>query len=317
MSAVLEAGQRVLRLEASGIAKAARALGPNFTAAVEILRSATGRIIVSGVGKSGLVAGKIAATLTSTGSPAVFLHPTDCLHGDLGIVGTGDAALLLSKSGETDELFGLLAFLERKAVPVVAITGGLESTLARAARVVLDGGVDEEACPHDLAPTTSTTVAVALGDALAVALLELKGFSREAFASLHPGGQLGRRLLLKVDDVMVPAGKTLGPTDAMHRAVDHLAHQRGIALVVDHGRLAGILTAGDLSRIAGQHADYWTIEVREVMTTSPKTITRGELAATAAGVMERSGIMALPVVDAAGALHGVVHLHDLMRARAV
>ncbi len=317
MSAVLEAGQRVLRLEASGITRAAQALGPNFPAAVEVLRNATGRIIVSGVGKSGLVAGKIAATLTSTGSPAVFLHPTDCLHGDLGIIGQGDAAILLSKSGETDELFGLLAFLERKAVPVVAITGGLQSTLARAAQVVLDGGVDEEACPHDLAPTTSTTVAVALGDALAVALLELKGFSREAFASLHPGGQLGRRLLLKVEDVMVPAGKTLGPTDSMHRAVDHLAHQRGIALVVDHGRLEGILTAGDLSRIADRQVGYLEIEVRHVMTTTPKTVARRELAATAAGVMERFGIMALPVVDDAGTLHGVVHLHDLMRARAV
>lgn len=317
MSTALDAGQRVLRLEAAGIDRAARALGTNFAAAVDLLRTATGRIIVSGVGKSGLVAGKIAATLTSTGSPAMFLHPTDCLHGDLGIIGPGDAAILLSKSGETDELFGLLAFLERKDVPVVAITGGLHSTLARAARVVLDGGVEEEACPHDLAPTTSTTVAIALGDALAVALLELKGFSREAFASLHPGGHLGRRLLLKVEDVMVPAGKTLGPADPMHRAVEHLAHQRGIALVVDRDRLLGIVTAGDLSRIAERQAEYWDVEVSQVMTRTPKTVARGELAAAAAGVMERFGIMALPVVDGAGALQGVVHLHDLMRARAV
>ena len=317
MSGVLEAGQRVLRLEASGITRAASRLGPGFAAAVEILREASGRIIVSGVGKSGLVARKIAATLTSTGSPAGFVHPTDSLHGDLGIVGPGDAAVLLSKSGETEELFGLLAVLERQAVPIVAITGGLRSTLARAARVVLDGAVDEEACPHDLAPTTSTTVALALGDALAVALLEQKGFSREAFAGLHPGGQLGRRLLLKVHDVMLPPGQTLMPTDRMRSAVEHLAHQRGIALVVDQGRLRGIVTAGDLSRIAEQNPQYWELEVRHVMTQTPKTIRHDELAAAAVGVMERSGIMALPVTDDAGSLRGIVHLHDLMRAGAV
>ncbi len=317
MTGVLEAGLRVLRMEASGIARAARALGPDFAAAVEILREASGRIIVSGVGKSGLVARKIAATLTSTGSPAGFLHPTDSLHGDLGIVGPGDAAILLSKSGETEELFTLLVVLERQAVPIIAITGGLRSTVARAARVVLDGGVEEEACPHDLAPTTSTTVALALGDALAVALLEQKGFSREAFARLHPGGQLGRRLLLTVRDVMLPPGQTLAPTDRMRRAVEHLAHQRGIALVVDQGRLRGIVTAGDLSRIAARNPQYWELEVSQVMTQTPKTIARDELAAAAVGVMERSGIMALPVTDLAGNLCGIVHLHDLMRAGAV
>ena len=317
MNGVLEAGQRVLRLEASAITRATLALGPDFGTAVEIIRGAGGRIIVSGVGKSGLVARKIAATLTSTGSPAVFLHPIDSLHGDLGIVGQGDAAILLSKSGETEELFGLLAILERKDVPIVAITGGLRSTLARAARAVLDAGVDEEACPHDLAPTTSTTVALALGDALAVAVLEQKGFSREAFASLHPGGQLGRRLLLKVQDVMLPPGQTLAPADRMRRAVEQLAHQRGIALVVEDGRLLGIVTAGDLSRIAERSPVYWDLEVNQVMTTTPKTISRDELAAAAVGVMERFGIMALPVTDQAGSLCGVVHLHDLMRAGAV
>ena len=316
MNGVLGAGQRVLRLEASAITRAARALGPDFTSAVELLRSAAGRIIVSGIGKSGLVARKIAATLTSTGSPAGFLHPTDSLHGDLGIVGGGDAAILLSKSGETEELFGLIEVLGRKAVPIVAITGGLQSTLARAARVVLDATVEEEACPHDLAPTTSTTVALALGDALAVALLEQKGFSRESFARFHPGGQLGRRLLLKVQDVMLPPGKTLVPADPMRRAVEHLAHQRGIALVVDAGRLEGIITAGDLSRIAEGSPEYWEIEVKQVMTQTPKTVSRDELAASAVGLMERFGIMALPVTDHTGTLCGVVHLHDLMRAGA-
>ena len=317
MNRILDAGRRVLRLEAAALARATGALGPDFTTAVELLRAASGRIILSGVGKSGLVARKIAATLTSTGSPAGFLHPTDSLHGDLGIVGQGDAAILLSKSGETDELFGLLEILERKAVPIIAITGGLRSPLARAAQAVLDAGVDEEACPHDLAPTTSTTVALALGDALAVALLEQKGFSRDAFASLHPGGRLGRRLLLTVEDVMLPPGQTLAPTDRMRQAVEHLAHQRGIALVVEAGRVLGIVTAGDLSRIAERHPQYWELEVGQVMTATPKTIARDELAAAAVGVMERFGIVALPVTDQALTLCGVVHLHDLMRAGAV
>lgn len=317
MTTVLEAGRRVLRLEAAAVARAGQALGADFAAGVALLRAATGRIIVSGVGKSGLVARKIAATLTSTGSPAAFLHPTDSLHGDLGIIGPGDAAILLSKSGETEELFGLLDLLARKAVPILAISGGLQSTLARAARVVLDAGVDEEACPHDLAPTTSTTVALALGDALAVALLEEKGFSREAFAGLHPGGQLGRRLLLKVRHVMQPPGKTLEPADPMREAVEHLAHQRGIALVVSQGRLRGVITAGDLSRIAERTPEYWNLEVCQVMTETPKTIGADDSAAGATGLMERFGIMALPVTDDAGTLCGVVHLHDLMRAGAV
>ncbi len=317
MTSVLEAGRRVLRLEATAVARAGQMLGTGFTTGVELLQATTGRIIVSGVGKSGLVARKIAATLTSTGSSAAFLHPTDSLHGDLGIVGPGDAAILLSKSGETEELFGLLDMLGRKAVPILAITGGLQSTLARAARVVLDAGVDEEACPHDLAPTTSTTVALALGDALAVALLEQKGFSREAFACLHPGGQLGRRLLLRVHHVMQPPGMTLEPADPMRQAIEHLAHQRGIALVVSQGRLQGVITAGDLSRIAERNPEYWDLEVRQVMTDAPKTVGAEEPAITATGLMERFGIMALPVTDEAGSLCGVVHLHDLMRAGAV
>ncbi len=317
MTSVLEAGRRVLRLEAAAVARAGDALGTGFRDGVELLRAASGRIIVSGIGKSGLVARKIAATLTSTGSPAAFLHPTDSLHGDLGIIGPGDAAILLSKSGETEELFGLLDLLGRKTVPIVAITGGLQSTLARAARVVLDAGVDEEACPHDLAPTTSTTVALALGDALAVALLEQKGFSREAFAGLHPGGQLGRRLRLKVHHVMQPLGQTLDPADPMRQAVEHLAHQRGMALVVSQGRLQGVITAGDLSRIAERNQHYWDLEVGQVMTSAPKTVGAEDPAAIATGLMERFGIMALPVTDDAGTLCGVVHLHDLMRAGAV
>lgn len=310
-------GRRVLLLEADAVRRVAERLDQRFAAAVAVLLATQGRVVVSGVGKSGLVGRKIAATLTSTGTPAHYLHPTDSLHGDLGIIGSGDAAILLSKSGETEELFGLLEVLERRAVPIVAITGGMQSTLARAATVVLDAGVSEEACPHDLAPTASTTVALALGDALAVTLLEAKGFSRDAFASLHPGGRLGRKLLLRVADVMSPAGDSLQPTDRMGRAAELLAHQRGIAAVVREGRLVGVLTAGDLSRLAGSDERYWEREVGLVMTTEPKTTTAQELGAAAVGIMERHGIMALPVVDETGGLAGMVHLHDLMRAGAV
>ncbi|MGE0442966.1 MAG: SIS domain-containing protein [Gemmatimonadales bacterium] len=317
MTGPLEAGRRVLALEAAAVARAADRLDDRFAAAVDLLGAAGGRLIVAGVGKSGLVARKIAATLTSTGTAASFLHPVDSLHGDLGIVGAGDVAVLLSKSGETEELLPLIEILRRKAVPIVAITGGAESTLARAATVVLDGSVTEEACPHDLAPTASTTVALALGDALAVALLERNGFTREAFASFHPGGRLGRRLLLRVGDVMVPVGRTLGTEDRMARAVELLAHQRGIAIVAEAGVLRGVVTAGDLSRLAEREAAYLDLPVARVMTTAPKTAAAEELAATAVGVMERHGIMVLPVVGSDGRLVGVVHLHDLLRAGAV
>jgi arabinose-5-phosphate isomerase len=311
------AGRRVLELEALALNRVAERLGPEFDRAAELIDRSSGRVIVSGVGKSGLVARKIAATFTSTGTLATFLHPVDSLHGDLGLVGSEDVAIVLSKSGETEELFGLVALLERKAVPIVAITGGLESTLARAAAVVLDGGVAEEACPHDLAPTASTTAALALGDALAVAVLEAKGFSREDFASLHPGGRLGRKLLLRVRDVMLPVGSALGPTDTMRTAVERLAHERGIALIVREGKLLGVVTAGDLSRLAERQRDYLELEVEQVMTKTPKTIGSDELAAAAVGLMERHGIMVLPVVDPANQLTGVVHLHDLLRAGAV
>ena len=232
---LIAAGRRVLRLEAEAIASAEKALGSGFARAVELLRECTGRVIVTGVGKSGLIARKIAATLTSTGTPATWLHPVDSLHGDLGLIGPRDVAIVLSKSGETEELVALLGELARLQTPIIALTGGLDSTLARAAAVVLDAGVGEEACPHDLAPTASTTVALALGDALAVALLEEKGFARDDFARLHPGGRLGRKLLLRVSDVMQAPGALLAPTATMRDAVVELAHRRGLAMVGSGG----------------------------------------------------------------------------------
>ena len=274
---------------------------------------------MSGVGKSGLIARKIAATFTSTGTPASFLHPVDSLHGDLGIVGREDAAILLSKSGESGELFGLVEQLKRLGVPIVAVTGAPDSSLGRAATVVLDAGDAEEACAETLAPTTSTTVALALGDALAVTLLEVKGFRREDFAALHPGGALGRRLLLRVADVMltqdVPA---LGPERPMRECVVLLAEKRGtVAVVNGTGELAGVVTAGDLTRLMERTDRFLDIPVRDVMTRSPRTTTPDTLASAAVALMERHGIMALPVLDGGRKVVGIVHLHDLMRAGAV
>ena len=314
---LVASGRRVLRLEADALAATEASIDERFAQAVELLKACTGRVIVSGVGKSGLIARKIAATLTSTGTPAGFLHPVDSLHGDLGQVGPKDVAVVLSKSGETEELVGLLTALTRMAVPIIALTGAPDSTLGRAATVVLDAGVAEEACPHDLAPTSSTTVALALGDALAVTLLEEKGFRREDFAALHPGGRLGRRLLLRVRDVMLAPGGMLLPSATMREAVVALAHHRGLAMVCDRDRLRGVLTAGDLSRVAERQGDYWTLQVDQVMTREPKTCHADDVAAGTVGVMERHGIMAVPVIEDGDRVVGVVHLHDLRRAGAV
>ena len=310
-------GRRVLELEAAAVATAAGRLDERFARAVRLLADASGRVIVSGVGKSGLIARKLAATLTSTGTAATYLHPVDSLHGDLGLVGRSDVAIVLSKSGESEELFGLVGSLHRMGVPIIAITGAPASSLARAAAVALDGAVAEEACPHDLAPTSSTTVALALGDALAVALLAVKGFRREDFAALHPGGSLGRKLLLRVRDVMVRPGRLLDPDATMRQAVVSLAHDRGLAMVVEGGRLAGVLTTGDLTRLAEQDPGFLDRPVGGVMTRTPHTAAPEELAAAAVGTMERHGVIALPVVDGDGTVVGAAHLHDLMRAGAV
>lgn len=316
MTSALDAGRRTMRLEAESVAAAAARLDARFERAVELL-AAGGRVIVSGIGKSGVIAQKIAATLTSTGTAATYLHPIESLHGDLGLVDADSVAIVLSKSGETEELVGLLAELARRAVPLIAIVGAVDSTLGRAATVALDGAVAEEACPHDLAPTTSTTVALALGDALAVALLERKGFRREDFAALHPGGRLGRRLLVRVRDVMVPAEWQLPTSAPMRDVVVALAKGRGLALIVDGGTLVGVVSAGDLTRLAERTTDFLMLPASEVMTRGPRTARADELAASVVGVMERHGIVAAPVLDADDRIVGVVHLHDLLRAGVV
>ena len=313
-----ERGRRVLALEAEAIRRVAGQLGPAFATAVRLLAGAKGRLIVSGLGKSGLIGRKIAATLTSTGSPASFLHPVDSLHGDLGLVSRDDVAILLSKSGASDELFGLVGQLKRFGVPIIALTGNPDSPLARQADVALDASVSEEACPETLAPTASTTAALALGDALAVTLLEVKGFRREQFAALHPGGVLGKNLLLRVEDVMVAREiPTLGPERPMRECVVLLAEKRGTVAVVDGaGSLVGVVTAGDLTRLMERTDQFLGMPVREVMTKTPKTTTSDTLAGAAVRLMEQHGIMALPVLDGGRKVVGIVHLHDLMRAGA-
>jgi arabinose-5-phosphate isomerase len=317
---LIHLGQRVLRLEASEIAAAADRLDAAFASAVRMVAAAKGRVIVSGVGKSGLIARKIAATLTSTGTPASYLHPVDSLHGDLGIVGKDDVAIVLSNSGESEDLFALMGSLQRLSVPIIAITGALDSALGRLATVVLDGKVREEAGPGAVAPTTSTSVALAIGDALAIALLEEKGFHGEEFAKLfaqrHPKGSLGLRLLLRVRDVMLPPGRLLRSEAPMKDAVVTLAHDRGLAMIADNGHLTGVLTTGDLTRLAERDPRFLECPVSRVMNRSPKTAAPDDLAAAAVGLMQKHGVIVLPVVED-GAVVGVVHLHDLMRAGAV
>lgn len=309
-------GRRVVALEVEALTEVARRLGDGFARAVDLIASSNGRVIVAGVGKSGLIGRKIAATLTSTGTPATFLHPTEGLHGDLGMVGPHDVAILLSKSGESDEVVTLLAHLKRFGVGTIALTGNAASTLARECDAVLDASVREEACPHDLAPTTSTTAALALGDALAVVILERKGFRREDFARFHPGGSLGRRLLTRVRDLMeIERLPVLAPDALMREVVVLLAARRGIVVAVDaNGRLEGVFTAGDFTRLMEREGDPFAVPLSRVMTRTPRTAAVEELGSAVVYRMEQFGIMAMPVTDDQGTVVGVVHLHDLMRA---
>jgi arabinose-5-phosphate isomerase len=314
-----DAGRRVLRLEADALRTLEARLGDDFEDAARIILDASGRVIVSGIGKSGIVARKIAATLTSTGTPAIFLHPVEGMHGDLGIVSRDDVAILLSKSGESAELSGLIEYLKRLGVKVIALSGRAGSTLGRAADVLLDCSVDEEACPFGLAPNTSSTAALAMGDALAVAVLQSRGFTREDFARLHPGGSIGRRLTLRVRDVMVADDYPyLAPEAPMRHCVMLLAEKRGTVPIIDaNGAVVGVVTSGDLTRRMERQEDIFETPVAEVMNRGPKVIGPEELAAAAVYIMETHGIMALPVVDDEARLVGLIHLHDLLRANAV
>ncbi|HMA01764.1 MAG: KpsF/GutQ family sugar-phosphate isomerase [Gemmatimonas sp.] len=313
---LIDRGRTVIRMERDALDALAARIDESFASAVNLLAAADGQVIVSGVGKSGLIGQKIAATLRSTGTPATFLHPTEAMHGDLGLVGPRDVALFISKSGETDELTPLVEQLKRFGVSLIVLTGATESFLARQADVLLDASVEDEACPTTDAPTTSTTAALALGDALAVALLSAKGFRREDFARLHPGGSLGRKLVSRVRDLMVSENvPMLPPTAHMREAVVLLAKRRGtVAIVDDAKRVLGVITAGDLTRLMERGDDFLSVPVSQVMNASPKIVHDGELASAGAFRMEKHGIMALPVIDDRERLVGMIHLHDLMRA---
>jgi arabinose-5-phosphate isomerase len=314
----IEAGRRVLRLEADAVRALESRLDASFAAAVRLILDARGRVVVSGIGKSGIVGRKIAATLTSTGTPAIFVHPVEGLHGDLGIVGRDDVAILLSKSGESSELTGMVEYLSRLGVGIIALTGRPRSSLGRVADVVLDCSVEEEACPYDLTPTTSSTVALAMGDALAVALLPSRQFTREDFARLHPGGALGRKLTLRVRDVMITDDYPfLGPDAPMRQCIVLLAEKRGTVPIVDDAHaVIGVITAGDLTRLMERQDEVLDTPCRAVMNRTPKLIAADELAAAALYQMEAHGVMALPVIENHH-LVGMVHLHDLLRANVI
>jgi arabinose-5-phosphate isomerase len=314
----LRRARRVLAVEIAGLQAVRARLDARFAKAIELLANCRGKVVVTGIGKSGLICRKIAATLASTGTPAAFLHAAEAAHGDFGMVGKDDVVLALSHSGEVEEVLRLLPLLQRHDVRIIAITGAPQSTLARAADVVLDSSVPEEACPLGLAPTASTTAALALGDALAVALFERNGFSETDFAALHPAGSLGRRLL-KVSDLMHSGtALPLVRRDAdLADAVLEISHKRlGVTGVVDRrGNLVGIVTDGDLRRGLEHTRDLSRLSTGDVMTKGAKTIEPNALAARALAVMERHSITSLFVL-AAGSRRplGVLHLHDILKA---
>jgi arabinose-5-phosphate isomerase len=317
----LEMAQRVLRIEAAAVAALADRLGSEFDRAVELILACRGRVIVSGIGKSGHIARKIAATMASTGTPAFFVHAAEAVHGDLGMITRDDVMIALSNSGENDELLTIVPLVKRQGGRLIAITGNADSSLAKEADVHLDGRVDEEACPLNLAPTASTTAALALGDALAVALLDARGFGAEDFARSHPGGALGRKLLTHVRDVMRLAADVpmVGNDTPVPAAL--LAMTRGgmgmVAVSEAGGRLLGIFTDGDLRRAMEKVGDLRSTPVGAIATRAPRTIEPDRLAVEAVEMMERHKINQLLVIDGAGELLGALNMHDLFRAKVV
>jgi arabinose-5-phosphate isomerase len=318
---LLASARRALGIETRAIEQLAPRLGPAFAHACRICLVCHGRVVVTGMGKSGHIAGKIAATLASTGTPAFFLHPAEAGHGDLGMITRADVVLALSNSGETPELVLLLPHLKRLAVPLIVLSGRADSTLARAASVTLDVGVPEEACPLNLAPTASTTAMLAMGDALAVATLEARGFTATDFARSHPGGALGRRLLLHVEDLM-RSGEALprvAPDAPLSAGLLEMSRKGlGMTAIVDaDGQILGIFTDGDLRRALDRQIDVHATPMSAVMTSRPKIIGPRALAAEAVHLMETHRITALPVADTHGRLIGALNIHDLMRAGVV
>jgi arabinose-5-phosphate isomerase len=317
---IRQLARRTLELEARALHAAATRVGDEFARAVTIVLACRGRVVVAGMGKSGLVGRKIAATLASTGTPALFMHPAEASHGDLGMITPTDVFLALSNSGESDELNVILPVIKRLGVPTIAITGRRESSLGRQADALLDSAVPEEACPLNLAPTSSTTTQMALGDALAVALLDARGFGQEDFARSHPGGSLGRRLLVHVRDLM-RTGDALPLVERGAGFTDMLREmtRKGLGFVVvqEEGRAIGIFTDGDLRRLIERGQDLRPLRAGQVMHENPHTVHAGALAAEAASVMERHRITSVLVVESDGRLAGALNTNDLMRAKVI
>ncbi len=318
---LIDTAKRTIGMEIDAIAQLEQRIDETFVTACEIVLACTGRVIVSGMGKSGHIGRKIAATLASTGTPAFFVHPGEASHGDLGMITGQDVLIAISNSGTSAELLALMPVLKRMGTPIISMTGNDGSPLAENAAVNLNIGVQTEACPLDLAPTSSTTVTLVMGDALAVALLEAKGFSAEDFAFSHPGGALGRKLLLKVADIMHSDGEVpvVKPDTALSQALVEMTQKGfGITTVVDeHGQLVGVFTDGDLRRHVDLGTDLGSATMQQVMTSNPKTVAKDLLAVEALNLMENNKITAAVVADASGALAGIIHLHDLLRAGVV
>lgn len=314
----IASAKRTIELEAKAVTAQAKHLDDNFSRACELMLNCEGRVVVTGMGKSGHIGNKIAATLASTGTPAFFVHPGEASHGDLGMITRGDVVIALSNSGETSEVTTLLPLLKRQAIPLISITGSTTSTLAKFSDAHLLIDIQQEACPLDLAPTSSTTAALVMGDALAIALLEARGFSAEDFAFSHPGGSLGRRLLLKVSDIMhsgdrLPLVQSGTPLQAVLLEIT----QKGLGMagiVSEQGTLLGIYTDGDLRRTLDQGLDIHKVQVDDVMTSAPITVSADQLAAEAVEIMQQKKINALLVTGDNNTPVGALNMHDLLRA---
>jgi arabinose-5-phosphate isomerase len=323
MKGLLEEAKKVLQIEAEAVFSLIDKVDTNFIKALKLLYECKGRVVITGMGKSGIIGEKIAGTLASTGTLALFLHPAEGMHGDLGMVSKEDVLIAISNSGETEEINRLLPSIKRLGIKLIAMTGNINSTLAQNSDVVLDVGVKEEACPLGLVPTASTTATLAMGDALAVALLKKKGFKEEDFAILHPGGTLGRKLLIRVEDIMHTGDEIPKVTKdtLMREALFEMTSKRlGVTTVVDDkDRLIGIITDGDLRRLIENRKDedIWDFKAGQVMTKNPKTISAKALGATAVAKMEEHAITSLLITNKQKKLIGIIHLHDLLKAGVV
>ncbi len=313
---VIKQAKEVLRIEAEAIQNLVDRIDKNFVKAVDIIYAGKGRVVIIGVGKSGIIGRKIAATLTSTGTPAIFLHPVEGMHGDLGLVMKDDVVLAISNSGETEEVNSIIPIVKEMGAGLIAFTGNTGSTLARNSDVVVDIGVEREACPMGLVPTASTTATLAMGDAMAVALLEKQSFRKADFRRIHPAGNLGERLMVKVKDVMMTGGgiPAVYGEQSMKEAVDEMSDKNlGVTLVLDREDvLIGIITDGDLRRLMGYKGNILEKPVNEVMSRNPKTIDGSKLAGQALEEMEKHRITSLAIVDWDKKIKGIVHLHDLL-----